>query len=245
MLNAVGIRSNRSWREGRHRRRTGCERHADHQCCERAAREAKTTIDQANAHCGDRKQVGADRHRADDEDLAVQEHAEARDHACRDHEREVAGDRPGVARGQAEHVFPDQARLARPAARPADDLHAHQRDLRFRHAQPTQVSQQLVDRPGMDSCEADRVPRSRRAGDRDGADVIVIVEHLPNGRHHRGVANDLELDHRRRLTPGGLHLNHSLRAWQRRSSSRLFISMVLVPGAEVVVHAWIGLVEAS
>ena len=152
-----------------HRLRTPCRRPV----LRGAAGEAKTTIDQADAHCGDREQVGTDRHRADDEDLAVQDHAEARDHACREHEREIAGDRPGVARGQTEHVLPDQARLARLAARPAQDLHTHQRELRFRHAQPTQVTQELVDRPGVDSCQHDRVPRPRRPGERDAADVIV------------------------------------------------------------------------
>ena len=59
-----------------------------------------------------------------------------------------------------------------------------------------QRTHQLVDRPGMDGGQGDRMARACRAGDRDVADVVVIVEQLPDGSHRRGLADDLELDHR-------------------------------------------------
>ena len=69
-------------RQRRHRRGSGCERHADHQRPEGAAGKAEAPVNQPDADRRDRQEIGADRHRADDQDHVVLDHAVAGDHTC-------------------------------------------------------------------------------------------------------------------------------------------------------------------
>lgn len=64
----------------------------------------------------------------------------AGDYACDEHEREVARNRPRVACGHPEHVFPDEARLSPLPARAAEDILTRQRDLGIGDAELPQVT---------------------------------------------------------------------------------------------------------
>jgi hypothetical protein len=181
-------------------RRDGCERHPDRECDEGATGEPEAAIDQAHGDGGDGRQIGTDRHRADDEEPVEVDHPVARDHARCQHEREIARDRPRVAGGHAEHVLPDKARLATRRSQPAKDLDARQRDVGIRHAEPAQLLQQFVHGSRVDGRQYHRITGARRVGEPHTRDVVVSVEPARERRHRLRLAVDFEPDHRRSLT---------------------------------------------
>ncbi len=70
---------------------------------------AAAAADEADAGGADRQQVGADRHRADDQDRAAGDHAEGGDHRGDVDQRQVAGQRPRVGARLAHHLDPGEA----------------------------------------------------------------------------------------------------------------------------------------
>ena len=183
-------------RRGQARRGRG-ERHPDQEGHERPRGEAETAVDQPDTDRRDREEVGADRHRPDDQDHVGVDHAVAPDDARDDHEREVPRDRSGVPARHAEHVLPDEPRLGSGTARAPEHLLAGQRHLVVGRAVPPQVVHHAVHRAGADDGDDDGVPRLRRVDEPHARHVLAPVEELCDGRHRLGLAEDLEPDHRR------------------------------------------------
>ena len=80
---------------------------ADDQGRERAPREHGAAEHERDAGRGHREDVGADRHRPDDQDPVAVDDAERGDDAGNAHEHEVAGQQPRVGARLAEEVGPD------------------------------------------------------------------------------------------------------------------------------------------
>ena len=114
--------------------------------------EAGTATHKADAGRGQRQQVGAHRHRADDQDGVDLNHAKPRDHAGRHHEDEIARDRPSVGPGLPEHVCPDQARHRVAGSDRPDLVEPGERDVLSLQPSTQQVLQDRVGRLRMNLC---------------------------------------------------------------------------------------------
>ena len=68
----------------------GADTEADEQRGERPQEQPPPLLLETHARGGERQQVGADRHGADDEDAARLDHADPRDHTGDGHQREIA-----------------------------------------------------------------------------------------------------------------------------------------------------------
>ena len=100
------------------------DREADRQREQRAQRQRRSALDERDADPGDRAELRADDHRADDEDRRVEQDADGRDEPGEHHER---GERPvqlGGLRRPRRHLLPHDG-VGRRALRLADrPLHA-------------------------------------------------------------------------------------------------------------------------
>ena len=95
------------------------DREADRQREQRPQRERRSALDERDADPGDRAELRADDHRADDEDRRVEQDADGRDEPGEDHER---GERPvqlGGLRRPRRHLLPHDG-VGRRALRLAD-----------------------------------------------------------------------------------------------------------------------------
>ena len=84
-----------------------------------AAGERPASLDEPDGGGGDRQEVGAERHRPDDQDRRPVEHPDAGDDTRRGHEQQVDQRRPGVLAGSPGDLGPDR-RVATGGAMPAD-----------------------------------------------------------------------------------------------------------------------------
>ena len=104
-------------------------RHPGAQGDERPAEQPGVMGHDGDARGGDRQQVWAHRHGADDEDRAGVEHAVARDDARDDHQRQVPPHEPGIRAREADDVRPDESRIGVARHAETDLLHAGQHDV--------------------------------------------------------------------------------------------------------------------
>ena len=109
------------------------------------ANQTRAAQDQARAGRGDREQVGRHRHRADDQDLILFDHAKRGDHPGDRHEHEIAHRRPRVQARLPEQVGPDERDRFLRGRRRVDRVEAQQRDVLVRDPQ---LAEQLERRVG-------------------------------------------------------------------------------------------------
>ena len=182
--------------EGEERRREARDREAQCQGQRGPRREAEVARRDAHPDGGDGQEVGADRHRADDQDRVVVDHAVTGDHAGDEHECQVARERPRVRPRRAEDLGPHQARLGRPPGERADHLRPRQGDVGVGHPLTAERLQQWIHRARPNGGRH-HGGAPRRVDEPDRADAVNRVERLRDGRHRRRPAEDLEGDHRR------------------------------------------------
>ena len=180
---------------------------------ERARRQVAPALHESHAEAGDRPELGADDHRADDQDRGVQEDSDRRDQTSQHDERQVcAGQLHLLARARLD-LFPDN-RIGLRAARPRDGALGEQRDLgldRLQRDRAGPVDVELLEVRQRDAgvlardVREDHVPRGllRGAGKPDHVtDRPALAQHFERPLRDLSGGDDPHVDHRRSVSCG-------------------------------------------